>query len=165
MTTEARRTRVGWGFDAHRLGGDPPLLLGGVRVSEESGIIATSDGDVLAHAVTDALLGACVLGDMGDWFPADDPAYHRADSMGLLRQVVSAAAEAGWRPTHVDTTVIVEKVRVSPHRTGIRQGLAAALGIPPELVSVKATTTDGLGVLGEGRGIAAIAVIDVEPVT
>ena len=164
MTQRARTTRTGWGFDAHRLGGDPPLLLGGVEVSDTNGVVATSDGDVLAHAVTDALLGACVLGDIGDWFPSDDPAYAGADSMGLLRQVVAAAAGAGWRPTHVDTTVMAEKIRVSPHRDAIRARLAGALALPLDDVSVKATSTDGLGLIGEGEGIAVVAVVDVEPV-
>ncbi len=156
-------TRTGWGFDAHRFGGPPPLLLAGVVVSTEIGVVATSDGDVLAHAVTDALLGATVLGDMGEWFPSEDPAYTGADSMSLLRQVVSATAERGWRPSHVDATVIVETVRIAPHRSGIRAGLATALGLAVDQVSVKASTTDGLGALGAGEGIAAVAVIDVEP--
>jgi 2-C-methyl-D-erythritol 2,4-cyclodiphosphate synthase len=163
MTPGDRPTRTGWGFDAHRLGGDPPLLLGGVLVSDEVGVVATSDGDVLAHAVADALLGACALGDLGEWFPSGDPAYRGADSMDLLRRVVVAAAEAGWRPSHVDGTVIAEAVRVSPHRQEIRAGLAAALGLGVEMVSVKATSTDGLGLIGAGEGIAAVAVIGVEP--
>jgi 2-C-methyl-D-erythritol 2,4-cyclodiphosphate synthase len=163
MTQRDRTTRTGWGFDAHRLGGEPPVLLGGVEVSDTSGVVATSDGDLLAHAVTDALLGACALGDIGEWFPSDDPAYLGVDSMELLRQVVARAARAGWRPTHVDTTVIAESIRVSPHRDAIRARLAEALGLSLDDVSVKATSTDGLGLIGEGEGMAVVAVVDVEP--
>ncbi len=154
-------TRVGWGFDAHRLDGDPPLMLGGVVVSDSIGVSATSDGDVLAHAVTDALLGACVLGDMGAHFPSDDPASQGADSMELLRRTATSASGTGWSPAHVDVTVVAESVRVAPHRAEIAGNLAAALSLEPEAVSVKATTTDGLGFIGEGRGLAAIAVVTV----
>jgi 2-C-methyl-D-erythritol 2,4-cyclodiphosphate synthase len=157
------QSRTGWGFDAHRLGGDPPILLGGVVVSEETGVIATSDGDVLAHAVTDAVLGAAVLGDMGDHFPSDDPSYAGADSMALLRRAGAEALSAGWRADHVDVTVIAESVRVAPYRSGIRAGIALALGLEVDRVSVKATTTDGLGPIGEGEGIAAVAVVTVVP--
>jgi 2-C-methyl-D-erythritol 2,4-cyclodiphosphate synthase len=158
------RSRTGWGFDAHRLGGDPPLLLGGVAVSDGEGVIATSDGDVLAHAVADALLGACVLGDLGDWFPSDDPSNLGADSMALLATVVSAGRDAGWLCSHVDVTVIAEHVRVAPHRSRIRAGLAEILALPLDHVSVKATTTDGLGLIGDGSGIAAMAIVTVEGV-
>lgn len=153
--------RTGWGFDAHRFGGPPPLLLGGVTVSDAVGVIATSDGDVLAHAVTDALLGAAVLDDMGEHFPSSDPSQLGADSMALLRRTVAGARSAGWRAHHVDVTVIAEEVRVAPHRTEIRAGLAGALEMSIDRVSVKATTTDGLGLIGEGAGIAAVAVVTV----
>ena len=161
MTAGAPSTRVGWGFDAHRLDGEPPLKLGGVIVSDTVGVSATSDGDVLAHAVTDALLGACVLGDLGEHFPSGDLASRDADSMGLLRQAAAMAADAGWKAAHVDATVVAESVRVAPHRRDIAEGLALSLGIPSETVSVKATTTDGLGFIGEGHGIAAVAVVTV----
>jgi 2-C-methyl-D-erythritol 2,4-cyclodiphosphate synthase len=157
--------RTGWGFDAHRLGGEPPLLLGGVVVSDTEGLVATSDGDVLAHAVTDALMGAAVLGDMGDHFPGDDPAMEGADSMFLLRQAATMSLAEGWVPVHLDATVIAESIRVAPHREAIREGLAEALGIPVEVVAVKATTTDGMGFIGEGLGIATVAVITVERLT
>ena len=156
-------SRVGWGFDVHPLGGDPPLLLAGVLVSETDGLTATSDGDVLAHAVTDALMGACVLGDIGDHFPSDDPASEGADSMFLLRQSATMAIATGWRPTHLDVTIVAELIRVSPHREEIRARLADALGMQTEDVSVKATTTDGLGFIGRGEGMAAIATVTVEP--
>jgi 2-C-methyl-D-erythritol 2,4-cyclodiphosphate synthase len=156
--------RVGWGFDAHRLDGSPPLKLGGVVVSETHGAAATSDGDVLAHAVTDALMGACVLGDIGDHFPSDDPQMDGVDSMFLLRQAATMATAAGWRVAHVDVTVVAENVRVSPHKTEIATRLGDALAAPHDVISVKATTTDGLGFMGRGEGIGAVAVVTIEPV-
>lgn len=161
MTPESSITRVGWGYDAHRLDGAPPLKLGGVVVSETDGVSATSDGDVLAHAVTDALLGACVLGDMGVHFPSSDADLAGADSMDLLRQATTMASGAGWRVSHGDFTVVAQSVRVAPHREAIRQSLADALGVESSVVSVKATSTDGLGFTGRGEGIAAVAVVTV----
>lgn len=158
----ATGSRVGWGFDAHSLNDQPPLTLGGVVVSESIGVEATSDGDVLAHAVTDALLGACALGDIGQHFPSDDPAWVDADSLLFLRQAANMAMAAGWLPAHVDVTVVAEAVRVAPHRDEIRAKLAAALGVDIGAVSVKATTTDGLGFIGRGEGLAAVAVVTVE---
>jgi 2-C-methyl-D-erythritol 2,4-cyclodiphosphate synthase len=155
--------RVGWGFDAHRLDGSPPLKLGGVVVSETEGVTATSDGDVLAHAVTDALMGACVLGDIGDHFPSDDPQMDAVDSMFLLRQAATMATAAGWRVSHVDVTVVAENIRISPYRVEIATRLADALAAPHEVVSVKATTTDGLGFTGREEGIGAVAVVTIEP--
>lgn len=154
--------RVGWGFDAHPLDGDPPLRLGGVVVSDTVGVSATSDGDVLAHAVTDALLGACVLGDIGQHFPSEDPSLLGADSMSLLAKAVTMASAAQWEPVHVDVTVVAEDVRVAPHRDAIRSGLADVMSIQIGNVSVKATTTDGLGFIGKGEGVAAIAIVTVE---
>lgn len=165
VVTPAANARVGWGFDSHALGGKPPVVLGGVVVSETDGLAATSDGDVLAHAVTDALLGACVLGDMGEHFPSDDPALAGADSIFLLRQAATMAMAAGLLVQHVDATVIAESVRVAPHRKLIRENLAEALGVPIEAVSVKGTTTDGLGFIGKGEGVAAVAVVTVAPLT
>lgn len=156
--------RAGWGFDAHRLDGEPPLKLGGVVVSQSLGVTATSDGDVLAHAVIDALMGACVLGDIGQHFPPDDPTMAGADSMVLLRQAATMATAAGFRVEHVDVTVIAETVRVSPHRATIAAGLAEALTADVGAVSVKATTTDGLGFIGSGDGLAAVAIVTVGPV-
>ncbi|MGH8915819.1 MAG: 2-C-methyl-D-erythritol 2,4-cyclodiphosphate synthase [Acidimicrobiia bacterium] len=153
--------RVGWGFDAHRLDGDPPLIVGGTTVSESVGASATSDGDVLAHAVTDALLGASVRADIGAHFPSDDPAMKDVDSLFLLREATTMAAAAGWQVAHVDATVIVEEIRISPHRDAMRGNLAGALGIGVDAVSVKATTTDGLGLIGRGEGLAAVAVVTV----
>jgi 2-C-methyl-D-erythritol 2,4-cyclodiphosphate synthase len=154
-------TRVGWGFDAHALDGEPPLIIGGVIVSEEVGVSATSDGDVLAHAVTDAVLGACVLSDLGEHFPSDDPALAGANSLQLLEQTTALAVAAGWRVAHVDATVVAQEVRIAPHRAGMRANLGRALGIVDDLISVKATTTDGLGFIGRGEGVAAVAVVTV----
>jgi 2-C-methyl-D-erythritol 2,4-cyclodiphosphate synthase len=153
--------RVGWGFDAHVLTDEPPVILGGVVVSDTRGVEATSDGDVLAHAVIDAVLGACVLGDLGEHFPSDDPALAGADSMFLLRQAATMAVAAGFLITHIDVTVVAEDVRVAAHRNAIVASLAEALGVPPDSISVKATTTDGLGFIGRGEGLAAVAVATV----
>lgn len=152
-------SRTGWGFDAHRLGGEPPLILAGVVVSATEGVVATSDGDVAAHALTDAVLGAAVLGDMGDHFPSHDPAFSGADSMELLARAVNRAADLGWAVDHADLTVVAEQIRVGPHREAMRGKLTAVLGIELTRVSVKATTTDGLGFIGSGEGIAAVAVV------
>jgi len=156
-------TRVAWGFDAHSLNDQPPLLLGGVVVSETQGVTATSDGDVLSHAVTDAVLGACVLGDLGEHFPSGDPLFAGADSLSLLRQAVAMATAAGFAIAHLDTTVIAERIRVAPYRQQIRENLADALGVTPNVVSVKATSTDGLGFTGTSQGVAAVAVVTVTP--
>ena len=153
--------RVGWSYDAHAFGGDPPLILGGVVVSETTGVSATSDGDVLAHAVSDAVLGACVLADMGAHFPSDDVAMAGADSMQLLRRAAGMAGDAGWQTDHVDATLLLEEVRLAPHRDLVRANLADSLGIDVDSVSVKATTTDGLGFIGRGEGLAAVAVVTV----
>jgi 2-C-methyl-D-erythritol 2,4-cyclodiphosphate synthase len=158
-------TRVGWGFDAHPLNGEPPLIVGGVSVSSTVGASATSDGDVLAHAVTDAVLGACVLSDIGEHFPSDDPVLAGADSLDLLGQASVMAIDAGWQIEHVDATVVVQEVAIAPHRAEIRSNLARSLGIDPHMVSVKATTTDGLGFIGRGEGFAAVAVVTVRPLS
>ena len=163
--SSAATSRVGWGFDTHRLGGEPPLKLGGVVVSESEGVIATSDGDVAAHAVADAVMGACVLGDLGEHFPSNAPGMAGADSMSLLRETTAMAVAAGWQVAHADVTIVAEQVRIAPHRTAIASGLAGALGVDPTVVSVKATTTDGLGFIGSGDGLAVVAVVTVSSVS
>ena len=165
MSPHPAGIRVGWGFDAHRLDGEPPLLLGGVTVSETIGVSATSDGDVLAHALIDAILGACALGDLGEHFPSDDPDLAGADSIELLGRTVVMATTSGWQVSHVDATVIAESVRIAAFRGEIRERLAAALGLEIGSVSVKATTTDGLGLLGSGEGLAVVAVVTVGPLS
>jgi 2-C-methyl-D-erythritol 2,4-cyclodiphosphate synthase len=162
---EPATTRVGWGYDIHRLDGEPPLLLGGIVVSEELGVTATSDGDVLAHAVTDAVLGAAVVADIGSHFPSGDPASRGLDSLLMLKHAVALARESGWVVAHLDATIIVEKVRVAPHRDAIRERLATAMALDVGAISVKATTSDGLGPIGSGEGIAAVATLTLTTLT
>lgn len=150
--------RVGLGVDAHRFGGTPPILLGGVEVDAERGLEGTSDADVLCHALADALLGAAALGDLGEHFPGSDPRWQGADSLQLLRHTVALVTEAGFEIESVDATVIAETVRVADHRGAIRATLAVVLGIDLDRVSIKATTTDAMGFLGRDEGIAATAV-------
>ena len=154
--------RVGWGFDAHRFGGEPPLLLGGVEASSDRGVEATSDGDIVVHAVIDALLGAAALGDLGSFFPSEDPVWHGVDSFHMLELTLSELAAHGWRPTFVDVTVLAQTIRVGPLREGIRVNLAAGLGLDASAISVKATTTDRMGWIGSDEGIAAAAIVTVE---
>lgn len=153
--------RIGSGFDAHRLGGLPPLKLAGVVVDRSQGLVATSDGDAVAHAVADALLGAASLGDVGMLFPSEDERWHRADSMELLSRVVDLLRVEGMGIGNLDVTVIAERVRISPFRDLMRARLATVLGTETDRVSVKATTTDGMGFAGRGEGIAAAAVVVV----
>ena len=151
--------RVGWGCDAHRFGGAGQTLLAGVVADGTRGVEATSDGDVLAHAAADALLGAAALGDLGALFPSTDPRSQGADSMALLSEVMARVAAAGYRVSSLDATVLAERVRISPHREAIRARLAAALEVEATAVSVKATSTDGLGFLGRDEGLAAVVVV------
>lgn len=150
--------RIGWGFDAHRIGPDGPMLIAGVVVAEDRGLIGTSDGDIALHAVADAILGAAALGDLGSHFPSSDEQWHDADSTDLLRQVVKLAEGQGLIADSIDVTIIAETVRIAPHRETMRQKLAEVLNLPPSRVSVKATTTDGMGYLGRDEGLAAVAV-------
>lgn len=153
--------RVGWGFDAHRFGGSPPLVLGGVVASDEMGVEATSDGDVAVHAIIDAILGASALGDLGSFFPSSDSRWHHADSFDLLAIALGEALSAGWSVDFVDVTVICQDVRIAPIREEMRSRISRALGLGTESVSVKATTTDRLGFIGEGAGLAAAAAVTV----
>jgi 2-C-methyl-D-erythritol 2,4-cyclodiphosphate synthase len=148
-------TGIGW--DAHRLEAGRPLVLGGVRLAEsQAGAVGHSDADVLTHAVIDALLGAAGLGDIGEHFPDSDPAYAGADSLGLLRDVV---ALLGAREVlHVDTTLLLEAPKLGGRREEIRATLAGALGVAPDRVNVKATTGEGIGFVGRGEGVGALAV-------
>jgi 2-C-methyl-D-erythritol 2,4-cyclodiphosphate synthase len=156
--------RIGFGVDAHRFTTDGAVTLAGVVVDDSRGVAATSDGDVVAHAVADALLGAAALGDLGDHFPSSDDRWEGADSMVMLSQVVALVGERGHAVTSVDVTVLAETVRVAPHRQAMRSHLAARLGVDREAVSVKATSTDGLGWLGADEGIAATAVVVLGPI-
>ena len=154
--------RVGIGFDAHRFGGPGPIVMAGVVVAPDRGLEGTSDADVAAHAVADALLGAAALGDVGTHFPASDERWHGADSMVLLDRVVGLLAAAGHVPRNVDVTVIAQSVRIAPYREEMRHRIADVLAIDVAAVSVKATTTDHLGAIGRDEGIAALAVATVE---
>ncbi len=150
--------RVGTGFDAHALEDGVPLTLGGVRIDHPRGLAGHSDGDVLAHALTDAVLGAAGLEDIGALFPSGDPALHGADSVELLRQAWARVRDGGWELVNADVVLIGEEPRLAPHREAMRERLAAALEVEPARVAVRATTTDGLGFTGRREGLAAQAV-------
>ena len=152
------KLRVGTGFDVHRLKKGKGVTLGGVRIACPYGIVAHSDGDVLIHALCDALLGAAGLGDIGRWFPDTDPAFKGADSRVLLREVVRRLRKGRWKVANADLTLIAQVPRVAPHVAAMRRHLAADLGVKPDAVNVKATTTEGLGFTGRRQGIAAQAV-------
>lgn len=158
------RARIGSGLDVHRFGDDPdrPLVLAGVVVPGAPGLLGHSDADVVAHAVTDALLGAVGGGDLGSRFGVDAPEIAGADSVDLLRSVVAELHEASCRVGNVDCTVVAQRPRLAGHRDPMRSRLAAALGVDAAAVSVKFTTTDGLGGLGRGEGIACWASALVE---
>ena len=150
--------RIGHGYDVHRLVEGRALVLGGVTVPYEKGLLGHSDADVLTHAVMDALLGAAALGDIGKLFPDTDPAYKGADSIALLQEVGRVLARAGWAAGNIDATLLCQAPKLAPHIPAMRENLAAALGIPAEDVSVKATTEEKLGFTGSGEGIAAHSV-------
>ena len=155
-------SRSGIGFDSHRLEAGRRLVLGGVEVPEaELGLVGWSDADVLTHAVIDALLGAAALGDIGMHFPDTDERWRDADSLALLREVTALLAGSGWEPLSLDATVICEQPRLGPHREAMRERLASASGLDPAAVSVKFTTGEGLGFVGRGEGVAALAVASV----
>jgi 2-C-methyl-D-erythritol 2,4-cyclodiphosphate synthase len=151
--------RTGIGYDAHRFGGEGPVIIGGVEIEHTSGLVGTSDADVAAHAICDAMLGAAALGDMGTHFPSDDDRWAGADSMDLLATCAAMVRSSGFTIENCDVTVIAEDVRVAPHREAMRSRIAAAIASDVDRVSVKATTTDGLGWIGSGEGVAAQAVV------
>ena len=155
-------TLCGIGYDSHRLVAGRPLLLGGVQIPHERGASGHSDADVLAHAVIDALLGASGLGDIGEHFPDTDERFSGADSMGLLGEVVAMLKARGFALVNVDSTVLLEQPKLGPNRSAIRSSLAQALGLEPERVTVKASTGEGIGFVGRGEGVAALAVASVE---
>jgi 2-C-methyl-D-erythritol 2,4-cyclodiphosphate synthase len=155
--------RVGHGFDAHRLVAGRRCILGGVEIPHPTGPAGYSDGDVLTHALMDAVLGALALGDIGRHFPDTDPAYAAANSLDLAVRVTELAAAHGYRVTGLDATVVAQAPRIAPHAEAMRQALALAFGCPPEAVSVKGTTTEGMGFTGTGEGIAAHAVAVLVP--
>lgn len=154
--------RIGHGYDVHKLVEGRDLILGGVKIPYGKGLLGHSDADVLTHAVMDALLGAAALGDIGKHFPDSDPAYKGADSLALARHVAALLAEQGYRPVNVDATILCQAPKLAPHIPAMAQNLAAALGMEPGAVSVKATTEEHLGFTGQGLGIAAHAVALLE---
>jgi 2-C-methyl-D-erythritol 2,4-cyclodiphosphate synthase len=155
--------RTGIGYDSHRLAEGRPLILGGVQIPHELGLAGHSDADVLTHAVIDALLGAAGLGDIGQHFPDTDQRWKDADSIALLEQVMSMVSDVGLQLGNVDSTVIIEKPKLAPHREKIRASLARGLGVEPQYVNVKASTGEGIGFVGRGEGVAALAVATLEP--
>jgi 2-C-methyl-D-erythritol 2,4-cyclodiphosphate synthase len=150
--------RIGNGYDIHRLGPDRPLILGGVTLDHTLGLLGHSDADVLTHAIMDALLGALSLGDIGHYFPPDDPQWAGADSIQLLRQVNQLVRDRGWSVVNIDSVVVAEKPKLKPHIATMRQTLASALNLAADQVGVKATTNEKLGPTGREEGIAAYAV-------
>jgi 2-C-methyl-D-erythritol 2,4-cyclodiphosphate synthase len=154
--------RVGVGYDSHRFAAGRKLILGGVEVPHERGLDGWSDADAVSHALTDAILGAAGLGDIGRLFPPSDPQWHNADSLKLLAAAHQRVASAGLRFAQGDITVVAEQPKLASHIDRMRQRLAGALGVPVERVSVKAKTNEGMGWIGRGEGIAAIAVALLE---
>ena len=154
--------RIGHGYDVHRLVEGRRLILGGVEIPYEKGLLGHSDADVLAHAIMDSILGALALGDIGKLFPDNDPAYKGADSMVLLRRVNTRLETEGYRVVNIDATVIAQAPKLAPHIMKMRMGIARNLGLDLSAVSVKATTEEGLGFSGEKLGIAAHAVCLIE---
>ena len=150
--------RIGQGYDVHRLTEGRDLILGGVKIPYEKGLLGHSDADVLTHAVMDALLGAAALGDIGMLFPDNDPAYEGADSIALLKKVGAVLEEHGYVVENIDSTVIAQKPKLLPYRPQMAENIAKALGLETSQVSVKATTEEGLGFTGTGEGIAAQAI-------
>ena len=154
--------RVGHGYDVHKLVPGRDLILGGVHIPHETGLLGHSDADVLLHAISDALLGAAALGDIGHLFPDSDPAYKNADSLILLRKVGARIYTAGYKISNIDATVIAQAPKLAPYIKEMRRKIAYALELDIDAVSVKATTEEGLGFSGEGLGIAAHAVCLIE---
>lgn len=150
--------RVGIGYDSHRFAPGGPMRLGGVDIPSDVRLVGHSDGDAIAHAVTDAVLGAAGAGDIGEMFSDRDPANRGRDSVAMLRAAVGRVAERGLRVRHVDVAVVAERPRLAQHRDAIRAALAAALGVGPSDVSVKGKTNEGMGWIGRGEGLACIAV-------
>ncbi len=154
--------RIGHGYDVHRLVEGRKLILGGVEIPFEKGLLGHSDADVLLHALMDAMLGAAALGDIGRLFPDSDPAYEGADSLNLLSAVAERIGERGYRVVNLDCTILAQRPKLMPFIPFMIQNIASVLSLPADCVSVKATTEEGLGFTGEGLGIAAHAVVLLE---
>lgn len=154
--------RIGLGHDTHRLGSEQPLVIGGLTIPHTTGPIAHSDGDVLLHALIDALLGAAGLGDIGEWFPDTDPAYKGAASAPLLNKVLAAITDRGYRIVNVDAIVFAQRPKLSPRKTAIRDHVAGLLGVSPEQVNIKAKTGEHVGPIGREEAIAAEVAVLIE---
>ena len=156
--------RIGHGYDVHRLVENRKLILGGVEIAHEKGLLGHSDADVLAHAISDALLGALAKGDIGHLFPDNDPAYEGADSLWLMSQIVPIIEKEGYKISNIDSTIIAQTPKLAPHILKMRENIANTLKISVDSVSVKATTEEGLGFSGEKLGIAAHALCLLEKI-
>ena len=156
-------SRAGLGFDVHPLVEGRPLVLGGVSIPFDKGLSGHSDGDVLTHAVIDAVLGGAGLGDIGSHFPSNDPSYEGIASTELLLRTVGLVGESGWRLAYLDATILAERPLINPFVDQIERSLAASLGVDRDSVNLKAKTTDGLGFIGRGEGVGALAVATLEP--
>lgn len=154
--------RIGHGYDVHRLVEDRKLIMGGVEIPWEKGLLGHSDADVLLHAIADALLGALAMGDIGKHFPDTDPAFKGADSMKLLAHVVALVRERGYQVGNLDATIIAQKPKMAPHIATMRENIARVCGVEQDRINVKATTEEGLGFTGTGEGISAHAVVLME---
>jgi len=151
--------RIGNGYDIHRLVAGRPLILGGVEISHELGLLGHSDADVLTHAIMDAMLGALSLGDIGHYFPPTDPQWAGADSLVLLSKVVALVRERGWQVSNIDSVVVAERPKLKPHISAMRDRIATVLELEPSQIGIKATTNEKLGPVGREEGIAAHAVV------
>jgi 2-C-methyl-D-erythritol 2,4-cyclodiphosphate synthase len=154
--------RIGNGYDIHRLVADRPLILGGVKIEHELGLLGHSDADVLTHAIMDAMLGALSLGDIGHYFPPTDPQWAGADSLKLLAQVHGLLLDRQWHIVNIDSVVVAERPKLKPHIPAMRDRLAQVLGLQPDQVGIKATTNEQLGPVGKEKGICAHAVVLLE---
>lgn len=155
--------RIGLGYDVHRLARGESLILGGVPIPSDVGTVAHSDGDVLLHAICDALLGALALGDIGEHFPDTDEQYRGASSIELLRSCLAMLDEHGWRPGNLDATLMLERPKILPHKDAMRRSIAEAMDLPLDCISLKATTGEGIGFVGRGSGVEAQAVVLLLP--
>jgi 2-C-methyl-D-erythritol 2,4-cyclodiphosphate synthase len=153
--------RTGIGYDVHRFAEGRRCVLGGVEIPHERGLLGHSDADVVLHAIADALLGAAALGDIGRHFPPSDPRWAEMDSRDIARRAVELLAEIGMEPIHVDVTVVAEAPRINPHLAAMQASIGACVGLPPETISVKATTNERMGFVGREEGIAALAVATI----
>ena len=154
--------RIGHGYDVHRLCENRKLIIGGVEIEYDKGLLGHSDADVLLHAVSDSLLGAAAMGDIGGMFPDNDPQFKDADSLVLLKQVAQRLSASGYKTVNIDATIIAQKPKMSPHIPQMRANIASALGIDVDFVNVKATTEEKLGFTGSGEGISAHCVCLIE---